>query len=521
MSNENSWVVEGEDEPLLIEADEEIRQSHWKVLVVDDDEDVHEATKFVLSGFQFRNRGVKLLHARSAAEGLRMLAEHPDTAVLLLDVVMETQHAGLDAVRRIREDLGNRCVRIILRTGQPGYAPEREVIANYDINDYKLKTDLTATKFYSAMVTALRAWCDIEAVERARRSLFLMLDAAGEFDAQSIRNYSAGLHLQFTSLLGISEDDLLIVSQDTSSPAPSASYRILSAGGELIEEIGAPLIDSFLGQTALQRIEMAFSTGQSKYLPDASVIWIPTASGNVVVYLMTPRQLDNVEASLAEIFCRKLLRARDNFTYVESLSGERTALVLALAASGEPPELTSHDRLLAFGELVSNLTWRLMEAEAGLGTHLLRDIGRAAILHDYGNARLVDANWLLRPDALSVMETMEMQDHPSLGAEALTSLIAPGSHQEMLCLAVEIAHFHHERMDGSGYPCGFIGEAIPLSARIVAVADVFFSMTSPRPWREAYDDQEAWHFIQSGVDTLFDARVVKALTALLEEGGRL
>ncbi|CAK0777129.1 putative 3'3'-cGAMP-specific phosphodiesterase 2 [Gammaproteobacteria bacterium] len=521
MSEEVSLAAEGDEEPLLIEPDEDVRQSRWKVLVVDDDEDVHEATKFVLGGFQFRERGIELLHAHSGTEGLKMLADNPDIAVLLLDVVMETQHAGLDAVREIRENLGNRRVRIILRTGQPGYAPEREVIANYDINDYKLKTDLTATKFYTSMVSALRAWCDIEAAERARRSLFLMLEAAGEFDAQSIRHYSAGLHLQFTSLLGVDEDELLIVSQNTDSTLSVPSYRILSAGGELIEEIGAPLIDTPLGNMAMKRIEAAFASGQSSVFADSSVIWIPTACGNAVILLTTPRQLDEVEASLASIFCRKLLRARDNFSYVEGLSGERTALVLALAASGEPPELTSHDRLLSFGELVSSLTWRLIESESGVGANLLRDIGRAAILHDYGNARLVDAIWLLRPDVLSVMETMEMQTHPSLGAEALSSLIAPGSHQEMLRLAVEIAHFHHERMDGSGYPNGLVGEAIPLSARIVAVADVFFSMTSPRPWRGAYGDQEAWQFIQSGADTLFDTRVVRALTALLEEGGRL
>ena len=108
----------------------------WKVAVIDDDEAVQEGTRFALYGYELDGHGIELLSAASAREGMELLRRHPDLAVILLDVVMETETAGLDLVDHIRRTLRNEVVRIILRTGQPGQAPERSVIVAYDINDY-------------------------------------------------------------------------------------------------------------------------------------------------------------------------------------------------------------------------------------------------------------------------------------------------------------------------------------------------------------------------------------------------
>ena len=133
----------------------------WLVMIVDDDVDVHTLTHLVLRDLTFEGRGVRFLDAYTGAEAHTLMAEHPETAVVLLDVVMETDHAGLDLVRNIREDLGNRMVRIILRTGQAGLAPELEVIADYDINDYREKTELTSQKLTSIVTSALRGFRDL------------------------------------------------------------------------------------------------------------------------------------------------------------------------------------------------------------------------------------------------------------------------------------------------------------------------------------------------------------------------
>lgn len=130
----------------------------WKVAVIDDDPAVHDGTRFALQGYTLAGRRLELLTAHSGAEGRELLRAHPDTAVVLLDVVMETDGAGLDLVTYIRRDLGNHMVRIILRTGQPGQAPEQRIIVDYDINDYKAKTELTADKFFTALTVALRSF---------------------------------------------------------------------------------------------------------------------------------------------------------------------------------------------------------------------------------------------------------------------------------------------------------------------------------------------------------------------------
>lgn len=144
----------------------------WTVLVVDDEPEVHTVSWLVLEELRFRNRPLHLVSAKSAAEARIALAEHPDTAVILLDVVMETEDAGLRLVREIRDGMGNHAVRIILRTGQPGQAPERRVVVDYDINDYKAKNELTADKLFTSVIAALRAYEDIRTIERFRENAF-------------------------------------------------------------------------------------------------------------------------------------------------------------------------------------------------------------------------------------------------------------------------------------------------------------------------------------------------------------
>lgn len=146
-------------------------QPPWTILVVDDDPQIHAMTRVLLRDFSFEGRGFAILSAHSAAEAAAMVAAQPDIPVALLDVVMETSDAGLKLVRHIRDDLGNRRMRIILRTGQPGEAPERDVVLAYDVNDYKSKAELTAQKLFTALVGAVRAWRDIVTIAALNEQL--------------------------------------------------------------------------------------------------------------------------------------------------------------------------------------------------------------------------------------------------------------------------------------------------------------------------------------------------------------
>src|SRR5262249_27222804 len=128
-----------------------------RLLIADDEPDMHAVTKLSLKGLRRGGKRVEFLSATSGREAVEILRRDPDVAVMLVDVVMETDSAGLDACRAIRGELGNRFVRILLRTGQPGVAPERQTIDEYDIDGYLPKAELSSGRLYTAVRTALKA----------------------------------------------------------------------------------------------------------------------------------------------------------------------------------------------------------------------------------------------------------------------------------------------------------------------------------------------------------------------------
>ncbi|MGD1806327.1 ATP-binding protein [Dapis sp. BLCC M126] len=184
-----------EDEDLIFLEEEETEESPvrgigntWAILIVDDDPSVHQATKLALKNLEFEGKGIEFIYAYSGAEAKKVLHSNPDIALALLDVVMETNDAGLEVVRYIREDLNNRKVQIILRTGQPGEAPEESVIINYEINDYKLKIDLTRQKLVTTTIAALRAYQNIATIERQTEELAHALQLLQDTQLQLVQN---------------------------------------------------------------------------------------------------------------------------------------------------------------------------------------------------------------------------------------------------------------------------------------------------------------------------------------------
>ena len=180
--------------------------------MIDDDRAVHEGTRFALSDYSLNGQSWSILSAYSAAEGRELMRAHPDIAAVLLDVIMETDEAGLDLVEFIRNELRNETVRIILRTGQPGQAPERSVIVDYDINDYKAKTELTADKLFTSLTAALRSNQQLERMVQTRRGLEIIIDAASTlYDFKSMQRLAEGVLTQIASLLNIDCAGILVL----------------------------------------------------------------------------------------------------------------------------------------------------------------------------------------------------------------------------------------------------------------------------------------------------------------------
>jgi len=184
------FLAEEDDEAVTVElskkfADGDNRQipiinpsaNTWKVMIVDDEAEIHDVTKIALEGFVFQDKPISFFSAYSGEQAKALLKEHPDTAIIFLDVVMEENDAGLQVVKYIRDTLQNHLVRIILRTGQPGEAPEEKTIINYDINDYKHKAELTRRKLFVTTIAGLRAYYDLMLIEINKEALKQTLEA--------------------------------------------------------------------------------------------------------------------------------------------------------------------------------------------------------------------------------------------------------------------------------------------------------------------------------------------------------
>lgn len=203
-SSDNDILVILEDDISNNTAAQSEGNNPWKVLIVDDEKDIHQVTRLAFGDFTFANKPLAFLSAYNSTEARDLLRNNPDTALILLDVVMETEDAGLRFIRFVREELKNLHVRIILRTGQPGQAPERKVIIDYDINDYKEKSELTANKFFATMVLALRSYQDIINLEKSRKTIEQIATASLRFVPQAflrILNKNSIVELQLGDAL--------------------------------------------------------------------------------------------------------------------------------------------------------------------------------------------------------------------------------------------------------------------------------------------------------------------------------
>ena len=330
-------------------------RASWRILVVDDDREVHAVTRLALKGMQFAGRGVEILSAYSAAAAREVLATEDDIAIVLLDVVMESDDAGLRLVHYIREDLKNTNVRIILRTGQPGQAPEEEVIVKYDVNDYKAKTELTVQKLFTTTVTALRAYDYLRDLDEHRRGLQQIIETSDSlFKEQSLQQFASGVLIQLGTFLGVGTNGILCVQRTCTSFNSDEGIHVLatSKADRVAQHLDWATLE--LEPEVRKLILATFNRKSNIYQPMHTTLYLGYDNGQgMVAYLHCPPPED-LARSLVELFCSKIAIGFSNVCLYARLS-EANAL-LEQKVEDRTRELEETNRKLAYLATIDALT---------------------------------------------------------------------------------------------------------------------------------------------------------------------
>lgn len=510
-------MIDDKNDDLLVfvEDDDEHETGHdssetepWIVLIVDDEDVVHNTTRLVLNDFKFEGRKVKFISAYSSAEAKKILESNHEIAVIFLDVVMEAEDAGLQLVKYIRDTLENKLIRIILRTGQPGQAPEERVIVDYDINDYKTKTELTVQKLFTSLVSALRSYKDLTIIDKNRRGLHKIVEASNRlFEINSLKQFTAGLIMQMISMYGLEEEAIYFRKPSGMAAAKKNGHLIVLAGCGEFEEYVDKKIDEIANEEILDCLAEA-ERNKRPLFKDNIFVGYYKSLGEIENYIVFKgvKEISDIDKELMNLFSTNISVAFDNVYLNERIVSTQKEVIYRLGevVESRSKETANHVRRVAEITYLLGRKYGLTEQEADM-------MRMAAPMHDVGKIGISE-KILNKPGPLTDDEFGKMKRHTDIGYEILKD-----SKLTLMDTASLIARHHHENWDGSGYPQGLVGDNIPLIARIVSLADVFDSLCHERVYKEAWPVDRSIAFIDAQSGKKFDPSLVKIFKENIEE----
>ena len=476
-----------------------ISDKTWKILICDDEKEVHTITKTVLNDFVFKNKRLEFISAYTGEEALDILREDNDIALILLDVVMETDYAGLDVVKEIRNNIKNKMIRIVLRTGQPGYAPEKEVIQEYDINDYKEKTELTDIKLFTTIISALRAYKDMRSLEKNRKGLEKIIEATRNiYEKNSLELFANGVLSQLISILKLNGHSFLLSASGlTLEKDTNNNLKILASTGIYAEKN----IDDIMNSGFKEVLNEVMDKQESIFKDDSYIGYFETETEKInIIYMEGCDRLGKLDRDLINIFANNVSTAFNNLYLNQEIIETQKELIETLGETVEKrsKEASKHVRRVATISYELALKYGLSEDEAIL-------IRNASPMHDVGKIGIRDSI-LLKPDILNEEEFEIMKTHAAIGKDILGN-----SNREVLKAASIIAYEHHEKYDGSGYPNQLKGEEIHIYGRITAVADVFDALLNKRCYKEPWSIDDVVKYFKEQRGKHFDPKLTTLL----------
>lgn len=314
------------DELIFLEEDESqtehtAKLGYWNVLVVDDDEEIHSVTRLALSDLVVNEKKLQFHHAYSGPEALEKIKEMGSSiAIILLDVVMETDDSGLRVAKIMREEYGLLEPRIILRTGQPGYAPEESVIKEYDINDYKTKTELTRSKLVTTIISSLRSYQQILTINQSRLGLEkIITSAANLLEEHSIKGFCEGVVTQISSLIGLDAGGVVCARAGSVLDKENDNgVYILGAAGEFAQYINET-IESIHDSKIVSYVNKCLKDKKHLFVDKISVLYMNSSGYEAAVYLEISDEISQVHKQLLEVFLSSISVGYENVNLFHQL----------------------------------------------------------------------------------------------------------------------------------------------------------------------------------------------------------
>ncbi len=471
----------------------------WKIMIVDDDDFVHRVTELTLGDFRYENAAVQYLHAYSAAEARVLLRDNPDVAVILLDVVMETENAGLEFAKYVRRDAGNSFVRIILRTGQPGQAPERKVITEYDINDYKHKAELSEQRLFTSLTAAIRSYRDLRTIELGRQGLQGIITASTALFSCTSLNEFLAMTLEF-------------ILQTGRCFGPTCREHALAAqvrdGHFEILELRGTSLDSGYEARLRDIFAQVTDNGQTLILDQefAAAFYNPHTENHYLFYAAMGRPMSETEQGLLRILGGNVAVAVNNLFLNEEIVSTQREVVLTL---GEVVETRSKETAQHV-KRVAEYSF-LLAIRSGLSTDKAELLRMASPMHDVGKIGIPDSI-LFKPGKLTEEEFNVIKSHTVIGHSILKN-----SSRRILRTAATIALQHHEHWDGNGYPHGLFEDETHIYGRITALADVFDALSNDRIYKKAWPLDKTLDYLREKRGQQFDPKLVDIFLANMDD----
>ena len=496
----NNDLLFMEEEITPVEEPHSLHLSPWKVLIVDDDKEVHAVTKLVLANFEWDDAPLHFLSAYSAYEAEQLFLEHNDIAVALIDVVMETDSAGLQLIETIRDDIKNKTTRIVLRTGQPGQAPEREIIRKYEISDYKNKTELSGVKLDTLMCSALRSYQKIVDLNKNKAGLELVIESSAALSDM----------LTYETLIDETTHYLAkLIEQCSLTPAYALSslgiycnstvFHLIDSRGDFENLSELTDIENIPDNVSVL-ITQSLAEQRHIYAENAFVMNMRSSADSCIIFYFEGfSALSQQDVALLDLFASNTKTAFDNEELRHELEEGQREIVYLLGESIERKSKETGNHIRRVAEIT-----RILALELGYSITESEKIKSASPLHDLGKIGVPD-NILHKPGKLDANEWKIMQSHVEIGYELVRH-----STQDILKYAALISYQHHEKWDGTGYPNGLKGEEIDLIGRIAALADVFDALSHDRCYKKAWPMSEVLQYIDEQSGLHFDPRVVAA-----------